>query len=221
MLFKSPLLLTLCSLAVVALLAPSVLHAEPPATPDELTPDWLELSVVQRTRFEGLDGQFREGRTDDDALLLLRTLVHPRFRLGQRVTFGVELQDLDRFGLPLVIDAEPELLLDRSIRIASGRLANQDLAQDAGVVQLIAGLARLLEREETAEVRHADHRLFAGRGRRRRGGGSGGGTGPFDRTHRHHVEIDDQIGVAVLTAGEAFSEFVATDGAKHGGNLPN
>ncbi|MEM9404402.1 MAG: alginate export family protein [Acidobacteriota bacterium] len=138
------------ALAVAALLAPALVLAESPPSLDELTPDWLELSVVQRTRFEVLDGQFRVGRTDDDSLLLLRTLVHPRFRLGKRATLGIELQDSRVFfereqtplGTSLVNAVEPL----RAYLQLRGKARDGSWTVDAGRITLDVGSRRFVAR---------------------------------------------------------------------------
>lgn len=52
----------------------------------------VDISGETRVRLEGVDGQFRAGRTSDDHLLLIRTFIKAEFDLGE-VTFGGELMD--------------------------------------------------------------------------------------------------------------------------------
>jgi len=56
-------------------------------------PSWLTLSVDHRIRYETLDDQFRVGLDGNDDLLMLRTLVHARVRVGAGLSFGAELED--------------------------------------------------------------------------------------------------------------------------------
>lgn len=60
---------------------------------DALLPDRLSFTVNHRTRYEFLDDRFVAGRPGDGGALVLRTLVHGRFRLFDGVTVGAEFQD--------------------------------------------------------------------------------------------------------------------------------
>jgi hypothetical protein len=56
-------------------------------------PERVTLSIDHRIRYEALDDQFRVGRAGGDDVLMLRTRVHGRVRLGGGVTVGAEVQD--------------------------------------------------------------------------------------------------------------------------------
>ena len=82
------------SIPVLVLAVPFPAMAEPWRLDAALgLPDSLSLSVEHRIRYEALDDQFRAGRAGNDDLLLLRTLVHGRWRVGGGLTLGAELQD--------------------------------------------------------------------------------------------------------------------------------
>lgn len=71
--------------------------AAEPAVPWRLTtalrlPDWLEISGEHRSRYEGLDGQFRLGRNGSDQAYAMRTLVLTQFK-AEPGRVLVELQD--------------------------------------------------------------------------------------------------------------------------------
>ena len=55
-------------------------------------PDWLSLSGTFRARYEGLDNQFRAGRSGNDQIVALRTTLLAELHLA-RVTIGAELED--------------------------------------------------------------------------------------------------------------------------------
>ena len=67
-------------------------------------PDWVELRVQHRLRYETVDNQFRARGVGGDQLLGLQTLAHLRLG-GKRVHAGFELEDargwLDDAGTPL------------------------------------------------------------------------------------------------------------------------
>jgi hypothetical protein len=67
-------------------------------------PDWLELKVQHRLRYETVDSQFRARGAGGDQFLALQTLAHLRLG-GKRAHLGLELQDsrgwLDDAGTPL------------------------------------------------------------------------------------------------------------------------
>ena len=91
------------------LLLAAQVWADPASRPWHLdvalgTPDWLELRVQHRLRYETLDSQFRVRGSGGDQLLGLQTFAH--LRLGTRQSHvGLELQDsrgwLDDTGTPL------------------------------------------------------------------------------------------------------------------------
>ncbi len=71
--------------------------AAAPALPWRLTtalrlPDWLEISGEHRSRYEGLDGQFRLGRNGSDQAYAMRTLLLTQFKAEPGAVL-VELQD--------------------------------------------------------------------------------------------------------------------------------
>jgi hypothetical protein len=60
---------------------------------DDLLPERLSIAVNFRARYEFLDEQFRITREGDSAAVVLRTLLHARFRVTDWFTVGAELQD--------------------------------------------------------------------------------------------------------------------------------
>lgn len=56
-------------------------------------PDALSVSAQHRIRYEHLEDQFRTGRKGDDQILAVRTLLHVRLDLTDRLTAGVEIMD--------------------------------------------------------------------------------------------------------------------------------
>ena len=77
----------------------AVCLANPYRLDDHLeVPDWLKLSGHQRTRYEGLDGQFRAGRTDDISMFAFRTDLLLTTQ-GDEGGFRAELMDSRQEGL--------------------------------------------------------------------------------------------------------------------------
>jgi hypothetical protein len=60
---------------------------------DDVLPERLSISVDFRARYEYLDEQFRITESGDEDLVVLRTLVHTRFRITDWLTVGAEFQD--------------------------------------------------------------------------------------------------------------------------------
>ena len=109
----------------------------------------LTLRLDHRVRYEALDDQFRVGRAGDDDVLMLRTLLHARVRLGAGLTLGAELQDsrvyLDDPSTPLGTGAvnAVELLqayaeLEHEAFGGAGRLRLGRITMDVGSRRFVA-----------------------------------------------------------------------------------
>jgi hypothetical protein len=87
------LLLFLCLLPALSVAAIGADASGPASLQEALgAPDWLRIGGETRMRLEALDGQFRPGRTRQDQLLLLRTLLHMEAGNGP-LKLGLEFQD--------------------------------------------------------------------------------------------------------------------------------
>lgn len=88
---RRALLLAIAQLAVLA--EPSATLAREAWRLDDRLPERLSLSVTSRLRYEYLDEQFVKGTSGSEAAAVLRTLVHAKLGLSERLSIGVELQD--------------------------------------------------------------------------------------------------------------------------------
>jgi len=67
--------------------------ADEPWRLDDVLPERLSISLDFRSRYEYLDDQFRAGRSGDEEIVVLRTLVDTRLRITDWLTVGAEFQD--------------------------------------------------------------------------------------------------------------------------------
>ena len=93
--FISGLLLTALSISAATATAESKGEAagNQPWRIDRALPDWISITAKHRTRYEFLDDEFRAGTRGDREILVMRTLLHTRLKLHERLWLGAEVED--------------------------------------------------------------------------------------------------------------------------------
>jgi len=91
---KTLRLFVLAALALLSLAAlAGAVSAQEPWRIDDQLPSRLSLSLQSRLRYESLQDEFRVGTRGDADILVLRTLLHGRFRVNDHLSLGAELED--------------------------------------------------------------------------------------------------------------------------------